>query len=61
VKNGLLTGFIIIGDTDRAGIYTSLIRNKTPLDTLDFDALKKSAGLMPFSRSDRGKMLGGVV
>ena len=35
-KDGVLTGFILVGDVSRAGIYTALIRNRTPLDTLDF-------------------------
>ena len=60
-KDGLLTGYILIGDMDRAGIYTSLIREKIPLDTLDFDLLKKSAALAAFPRENRGKILGGVV
>ena len=41
VKDGLLKGFILIGKTERAGIYTSLIREKTPLSSLDFEMLKK--------------------
>lgn len=61
VKDGLLIGFMMIGDTERAGIYTSLIREKIPLDTLDFEALKKSPSLIPFSAQYRGKKLGGVV
>ena len=32
-KNGFLTGFILIGRIERAGIYTSLIREQTPLHT----------------------------
>lgn len=30
-RNGYLTGFTLIGETDRAGIYTSLIRERIPL------------------------------
>lgn len=36
---GLLKGFIIVDDTARAGIYTSLIRNKIPLEDVDFESL----------------------
>ena len=61
VENNLLKGFIIIGDNDRAGIYTSLIRNKTPLDSVDFELLKKSPSLAPFGKAYRGEKLGGVV
>ena len=61
VKNGLLTGFMLIGNCDRAGIYTSLIRNKTPLDSVDFELLKKAPALAAFGREYRGEKLGGAV
>lgn len=61
VNEGRLVGFIIIGDTTRAGIYTSLIRNKTPLDEIDFELIKNYPSLMAFSGNSRLKMLGGVV
>lgn len=60
-EDGFLKGFIIIGDVDRAGIYTSLIRNKTPLDSVDFEMLKKEPSLAPFGRTYRAEKLGGVV
>ena len=60
-KDNLLKGFIIIGDVDRAGIYTSLIRNKTPLDSLNFEILKKSPSLAPFGKAYRLEKLGGEV
>ena len=61
VKDGLLKGFILIGETDRAGIYTSLIREKVPLDTIDFELTKKIASNLIFSEEKRGKRFGGVV
>lgn len=61
VEDNLLVGFMLIGNVDRAGIYTSLIREKTPLNTLNFDLLKKSPSLIPFSSKYRGKKLGGTV
>ena len=60
-RDGLLTGFILIGNTERAGIYTSLIREKTPLDSLNFEVLKKSASSAAFSAEIRRKKFGGVV
>ena len=60
-KDGFLTGFILIGNVERAGIYTSLIRKKIPLDEVDFEILKKNPSLFAFSQNNRGKMLGGVV
>lgn len=60
-RDGLLTGYILIGNTDRAGIYTSLIREKTPLNTLNFDMLKKSATFAAFPQESRRNKFGGVV
>lgn len=60
-RNGVLTGFILIGATDRAGIYTSLIRERTPLDTINYDLLKKSPTFAAFSSEIRGQTFGGVV
>jgi NAD(P)H-nitrite reductase large subunit len=60
-KDGYLKGFIIIGDTERTGIYTSLIRERTPLDTVNFEILKKYATSAAFSQEIRRKKFGGVV
>ncbi|NCB29440.1 MAG: NAD(P)/FAD-dependent oxidoreductase, partial [Clostridia bacterium] len=59
-KDDRLRGFILIGNVDRAGIYTSLIRERTPLSSIDFDLIKERPQLMAFSRADRAKKLGGV-
>lgn len=61
VKNDRLTGFILIGPTQRTGLYTSLIRNQTPLSSLDFDALRKTASSLAFSPETRRKMFGDEV
>ena len=65
VKNGLLKGFMLIGSMERAGIYTSLIREKTPLDSLDLPFTEgpapDSATNMIFSKDVRRKKFGGVV
>ena len=60
-KDGLLTGFILIGLAERAGIYTSMIREKTPLDEVNFEILKKTAATVAFSPENRKKKFGGVV
>lgn len=60
-RDGLLTGYILIGNTDRAGIYTALIREKTPLDTINFDLLKKVTTFSAFTEESRRKKFGGVV
>ena len=61
VKDGLLRGFILIGETERAGIYTSLIREKTPLDAIDFELTKKLASSVIYPREVRRKKFGGAV
>ena len=56
-----LTGFILIGATERAGIYTSLIRERIPLSSIDFEMLKKTATSTAFSVEKRKQFFGGVV
>ena len=60
-KDGLLKGYILVGRDDRAGIYTSLIREKTPLSSLNFEMLRETAALTAFSPVQRRQKLGGVV
>ena len=60
-KDGLLKGLILVGKTERVGIYTSLIREKTPLDTINFETMKKNATSVAFSPENRRKKFGGVV
>lgn len=54
-KDGLLTGYILIGQTERAGIYTSLIRERTPLAQVDFEMLKRIATSAAFTPEARKK------
>lgn len=61
VKDGVLAGFMLIGQTERAGIYTSLVRERTPLKDVNFEVLKKIATSAAFSSQIRGKKFGGVV
>lgn len=61
VKDGLLKGFMIIGSTERTGILTSLIREKTPLDTVDFGKVRTLVSNMIFTREMRRKKFGGIV
>ncbi|HBT90836.1 MAG TPA: NAD(P)/FAD-dependent oxidoreductase, partial [Ruminococcaceae bacterium] len=58
-KDNLLKGYILIGDVARAGIYTSLIREKTPLDTIDYELVREKPQLMAFAADRRAAMLGG--
>lgn len=52
-----LNGFILVNKPEKAGIYTSLLRNATPLDEVDFEALKKEPALMAFSAQYRAEKL----
>ena len=61
VKDGLLKGFMLIGETERAGIYTSLVREKTPLCDIDFEAAKKIASNVIYLQEMRRKKFGGEV
>ncbi len=56
-RDNLLRGFILIDDIACAGIYTSLIRNQTPLDSVDFDLLKKQPRLAVFGKEYRAEKL----
>jgi len=56
-----LNGFILIGNVEKAGIYTSLIRERTPLDTIDFKLVCEKPGLMAFTKEDRMVKLGGMA
>lgn len=57
LQDGRLKGFILIGNVDKAGIYTSLIRNQTPLSSLDFELMFKNPTLMAISAAERAKKL----
>lgn len=59
-NDNLLKGYIMIGDVARAGIYTSLIREKKSLSSIDFDLIKEKPQLMAFSKRERAKTLGGA-
>lgn len=54
-----LNGFILVGNIEKAGIYTSLIRERTPLDVIDFELICRKPTLMAFSKEARLEKLGG--
>ena len=60
IKDDCLIGFIMIGDVRRAGIYTSIIKNRIPLCSLDMGLLIDSPQLIAFSKEYRKEKLGGV-
>ena len=52
-----LNGYILIGNVEKAGIYTSLIRERTPLNTIDFALVCEKPGLMAFTKEARAARL----
>jgi len=57
-SNNKLNGYILIGNVEKAGIYTNLIREHTPLDTIDFQLVCEKPGLMAFTKEHRMEKLG---
>jgi len=57
IDNDTLKGFIMIGDAKRAGIYTSLVREQTPLSSINFDEIINEPQLMAFSKKERKAIL----
>ncbi len=60
-KDDRLVGFILAGDTARAGIYTNLIRNGISLSSIDFDTIKTAPNIFSFGQEYCRNSLGGVV
>ncbi len=61
VKDDQLTGFMLLGHMHRTGIYTALIRNKTPLSSVNFDRLRIEPQLAAMGSAYRDKVLKGAV
>lgn len=61
VDDGLLKGFILVGRDERAGIYTSLIRERVPLSSVDFDMLRRGATTAALPTGQRLKLFGEAV
>lgn len=60
IKDGLLKGYIMIGDVKRAGIYTSLIKEQIPVDNINLEMLQDKPQIMMFNKNHRVEKLGGV-
>lgn len=59
-KDGLLKGFILVGDVKRAGIYTSMIREQMTLDSLDFESIKENPSMLAMNEKYRKLKLSGI-
>ncbi len=60
-KDGLLKGYILMGDVKRAGIYTSMIKERIDLGSVDIEMLKNHPQMMMFGKARREEKLGGIV
>ena len=59
VEDGLLKGFVLVGDClENAGIYTALMRDRVPLDTVDFQLLQERPQFLAFSAEKRRELFG---
>ena len=56
-KDGYMTGFMILGDVAKSGIYTNIIRKRIPLSEIDYEVLKKEPSLAPLGASFRDEFL----
>ncbi len=54
-----LKGFILVDDIECAGIYTAMIRNRTPLSSMDFDLIKQKPSLCALAKERRSNLLNG--
>ena len=59
-RDGTLKGYILMGDIARAGIYTSLIKEQIPLDTVDMEVLKNKPQMLMFGKARREEKLAGI-
>ncbi len=61
MKDGLLKGYILMGDVARAGIYTSMIKEQIPLADVDIELLKTKPQMMMFGKARRDEKLAGKI
>lgn len=59
-EDGRLVGFVLINSSENAGIYTSLIENKTDISTLEGD-ITGTPSLFWFGKEKRRSRLNGVI
>lgn len=57
IKDGFLVGYILVGDVNRAGIYTRLISHRVPLAEIDEKTMLDSPALIAYDAETRRKFL----
>lgn len=60
-RENMLKGYILMGDVKRAGIYTSMIKERIELGEVDVDMLKDKPQMMMFGKARRLDKLGGIT
>ena len=60
-RENMLKGYILMGDVKRAGIYTSMIKERIEIDEVDVDMLKDKPQMMMFGKARRLDKLGGIT
>lgn len=60
-RDNTLKGFILMGDVRRAGIYTSMIKERIDLGEVDIELMKKAPQMMMFGKARRLDKLGGIT
>lgn len=59
-RDNTLKGYILMGDVKRAGIYTSMIKERIDLGEVDVEMLKDKPQMMMFGKARREEKLGGI-
>ena len=60
-RENMLKGYILMGDVKRAGIYTSMIKERIDLGDVDVEMLKEKPQMMMFGKARRLDKLGGIT
>ncbi|MCD7827379.1 MAG: FAD-dependent oxidoreductase [Clostridiales bacterium] len=59
-RDNRLVGFILVGDVAKAGIYTSMIREQMPLDSLDFQSIRENPSMIAMNEGYRRLKLSAI-
>lgn len=60
-RDNRLVGYILMGDVKRAGIYTSMIKERIDLGDVNIEMLKDKPQMMMFGKARRLEKLGGIT
>ena len=60
-RENRLVGYILMGEVARAGIYTSMIKERINLGDVDLEMLKDKPQMMMFGKARREEKLGGII